>query len=399
MIIHEFYLDMVHGERKTEIFLSQYDDDFKLKINLVAWCGDFSMPSGTTAALRGTKSDGNGFITNCVIDGTTVMVDGNKQMTAVAGKSAFELTLYNNDKELNSATFIVNVKRAALDQDTLTNDSEIRELSKIQELIDVNKRADELIDAAREIDSTKQTVENLANSAKSAANSASQSANTATNNAQMATQAANTATQKAEQVANLVESVGDLSGVVRESQKGQAGGVASLDSSGKLLKSQLPSVTKSDVGLGNVENKSSATIRGEITKKNVTDALGYTPIQSQYTHPIGQGYEHLPSGGSNGQALKRNGNGDAVWDDMPKIAMGRASVNITEANKPSYVDVVFPSGTFTDTPRVVATPVTSVPGTSILGVGVSEISKTGFTLYVTRANTASTSVDWIAIGS
>lgn len=37
------------------------------------------------------------------------------------------------------------------------------------------------------------------------------------------------------------------------------------------------SVTKSQVGLGNVENKSSATIRGEITSKNVTDALGYTP--------------------------------------------------------------------------------------------------------------------------
>lgn len=37
------------------------------------------------------------------------------------------------------------------------------------------------------------------------------------------------------------------------------------------------SVTKSQVGLGNVENKSSATIRGELTKANVTTALGYTP--------------------------------------------------------------------------------------------------------------------------
>lgn len=35
--------------------------------------------------------------------------------------------------------------------------------------------------------------------------------------------------------------------------------------------------TKSEIGLGDVENKSSATIRGEITKANVTDALGYTP--------------------------------------------------------------------------------------------------------------------------
>ena len=38
-------------------------------------------------------------------------------------------------------------------------------------------------------------------------------------------------------------------------------------------------LTKSDVGLGNVENKSSATIRGEITKANITSGLGYTPIK------------------------------------------------------------------------------------------------------------------------
>lgn len=36
-------------------------------------------------------------------------------------------------------------------------------------------------------------------------------------------------------------------------------------------------VTKADVGLSSVENKSSATIRSEITKANVTTALGYTP--------------------------------------------------------------------------------------------------------------------------
>lgn len=36
-------------------------------------------------------------------------------------------------------------------------------------------------------------------------------------------------------------------------------------------------ITKANIGLGNVENKSSATIRGELTKSNVTTALGYTP--------------------------------------------------------------------------------------------------------------------------
>jgi len=47
-------------------------------------------------------------------------------------------------------------------------------------------------------------------------------------------------------------------------------------------------LSKADVGLGNVENKSSATIRGEITSSNVTTALGYTPVK-KYATDIGNG--------------------------------------------------------------------------------------------------------------
>ena len=49
---------------------------------------------------------------------------------------------------------------------------------------------------------------------------------------------------------------------------------------GKVLKELINSLTKDDIGLGNVENKSSATIRSELTKENITTALGYTPQQS-----------------------------------------------------------------------------------------------------------------------
>ena len=45
-------------------------------------------------------------------------------------------------------------------------------------------------------------------------------------------------------------------------------------------------VSKSDIGLGNVENKSSATIRGELTKANVTNALGYTPPTTNTTYGV-----------------------------------------------------------------------------------------------------------------
>ena len=55
----------------------------------------------------------------------------------------------------------------------------------------------------------------------------------------------------------------------------------------QVTSSNPHNVTKSDLGLSNVENKSSVTIRSELTKENITNALGYTPPESdtKYTHP------------------------------------------------------------------------------------------------------------------
>lgn len=44
--------------------------------------------------------------------------------------------------------------------------------------------------------------------------------------------------------------------------------------------------TKSEIGLSNVENKSSTTIRSELTKSDVTTALGYTPPTSNTTYSV-----------------------------------------------------------------------------------------------------------------
>lgn len=57
-------------------------------------------------------------------------------------------------------------------------------------------------------------------------------------------------------------------------------------------------ISKENIGLGNVENKSSTTIRNEITLENVTTALGYTPYddsevikvtQEQYNRMLNSG--------------------------------------------------------------------------------------------------------------
>lgn len=65
--------------------------------------------------------------------------------------------------------------------------------------------------------------------------------------------------------------------------------------------------TKADLGLGSVENKSSATIRGELTSANVTTALGYTPPKTDTnTHYT----THIVAGAESGtvNAATTNGN-------------------------------------------------------------------------------------------
>lgn len=83
--------------------------------------------------------------------------------------------------------------------------------------------------------------------------------------------------------------------------------------------------------------------------------------------------------------------------EMTPYAMssGIVSFNPT-ANTPSSVSVTFPVNRFTLTPIVQVTAVTAVIGSTVQGVAVSSQSSTGFTAWVYRTNTSSTTVNWQA---
>ena len=143
MVIHEIYIDIVPGARKKTIWLSQYDDDFLIKANLYASQGDFSLPAGTAAEIRLTKPDGNGYSASASLNGNTVTVTGDKQITAVYGKCTCEITLYKDEKELNSENFFINIEKAPLDMDTIPSESVIREINEAVEMATHSVRFDE----------------------------------------------------------------------------------------------------------------------------------------------------------------------------------------------------------------------------------------------------------------
>lgn len=131
-------LDMTPGGVMLVIHTSQYDSDFTIVFSLYNSDGTFTIESGTTARIRGTKKSGTGYSVPATVDASakTVTVAGDQQMTAVAGTNIYEIVLYRNNLEICSANFILAVERAALDKDTITDNTVVPELERLDEYIE-----------------------------------------------------------------------------------------------------------------------------------------------------------------------------------------------------------------------------------------------------------------------
>lgn len=154
-------LNMAPGGVPPVIHVSQYDSDFTITFTLFSLFGGFTIESGTTAQIRGTKSSGTGYSADAVINisAKTVTVTGNAQMTAAAGQNIFEIVLKKNNKEISSKNFVLHVERAALDADTITDESVLKELNAIIEGAETaTQAAEEAEDAADRAEAAAATV-------------------------------------------------------------------------------------------------------------------------------------------------------------------------------------------------------------------------------------------------
>lgn len=85
------------------------------------------------------------------------------------------------------------------------------------------------------------------------------------------------------------------------------------------------------------------------------------------------------------------------WQDRQLItAYGQITITPSAANTVTSGAISFPAGRFPSTPQVQVTAATTVPGSQVLGVGVSGVSTTGATIYVDRNNTTATVINWFA---
>lgn len=121
---------MTPGRLPVRVKLNQYDDDWTIIFSLYTDSGNFTLESGTTAKIRGTKRDGLGYSANAAVDiaNKTVTVAGDKQITAVSGENTFEIVLYKGQKELSTANVVFFVEQAAMDAETLISDSQVQEI-------------------------------------------------------------------------------------------------------------------------------------------------------------------------------------------------------------------------------------------------------------------------------
>lgn len=145
--------------------------------------------------------------------------------------------------------------------------------------------------------------------------------------------------------------------------------------------------TKTDLGLGNVENKSSATIRGELTSANVTTALGYTPpktdTNTHYTTRIVAG---AANGTTNADTTNGNTHINVTDDNTFRSGVVIKGTGATSVTSDASGNITVHS-TDTDTWRPIQNNLTSTATDQSLSAAQGKALNDKFSSYVPTSRT------------
>ena len=192
MTTQTYQLDITPFGPPVIIPVSQYDTGSRiLAFTLYNAQQPFTIPSGATAVLGGTKPDGHAFEYACAISGQTITCTITEQMTAAAGYTDCEITLSKDMERLATANFKLHVERSALDRDAISD-------SDFTYVLDLTNTATaKASEAAKSATAAAGSATAAADKASDAASSARASADSATAAQGYAGKAASSATEAA----------------------------------------------------------------------------------------------------------------------------------------------------------------------------------------------------------
>ena len=194
-------LDMTPGYLQSAVSVSQYDDGLRsIDFELYKDGAAYNIPSGATVTINGHKPDGNVYSVPCTYSGNMVTVVFTKQMTAVDGFSAAEISIVSGSTRLGSANFKVIVEKSQMSDNAVVSESQIPLIEEVGQ-----HAAEALISRNAAAEYAKQASDNAATAS---AASTSSSAN-AVQAASSATAAAASASAAADSAKNALSGTPD----------------------------------------------------------------------------------------------------------------------------------------------------------------------------------------------
>ena len=123
MIEQTYYLDMIPGESAPPVVhVSQFDVNSRtLTFNLMKGGVAYEPDIGMTVTLDGTKPDNTAFSYPMTVDGSSVSIALQPQMTVVSGHVRCEVTVSNASGQIGSANFILAVEESAIDTGAISD--------------------------------------------------------------------------------------------------------------------------------------------------------------------------------------------------------------------------------------------------------------------------------------
>lgn len=124
-------LSIEPGGIEPTVHVSQYDAGSRTL--LFDFGSSYSIPSGASVSIRGTKPDKTGFAYPCAMESGKASVVVQDQMTVCAGRVRCELAISQNGTILHTARFVLRVDASPLNSTTPISKTEIAALESLEQ--------------------------------------------------------------------------------------------------------------------------------------------------------------------------------------------------------------------------------------------------------------------------